>query len=352
MKNLFISPTSTIKEALKKFNEIGEKVLIVVDENNHLLGTITDGDIRRYILNTGTIEETVENAYNKNPKFIYSNDSKEKAKQIMLENKIEILPVIDNQKRVIDFIVWTDLFENKFEYYQSIEKIDVPVVIMAGGKGTRLDPFTKVLPKPLIPIGDKTILELIFDKFKRYNIDEIYISLNYKSKILKSYLEELELGFKINFLFEDKPLGTIGSIKQLENIIKKEFILTNCDIIIDADYVDLLNYHRENKNDFTVVASLKNFKIPYGVCEIENGGMLVAIKEKPEYNLLINTGMYVLNPEILKYIPENVFFNTTDLIEELTEEQRKIGVYPIYENSWIDVGEWIEYKKAVERFNL
>ncbi|EEP61154.1 CBS domain-containing protein [Sulfurihydrogenibium yellowstonense] len=170
MKNLFISPNSTIKEALKKFNEIGEKVLIVVDKNNHLLGTITDGDIRRYILNTGTIEGNIENIYNKNPKFIYSDDSKEKAKQIMLENKVEILPVIDNQKRVVDYIVWIDLFEDKFEYYEPKGKIDISVVIMAGGKGTRLDSFTKVLPKPLLPVKDKTIVEHIIDSFKKFGV--------------------------------------------------------------------------------------------------------------------------------------------------------------------------------------
>ena len=146
-------------------------------------------------------------------------------------------------------------------------------------------------------------------------------------------------------------MGTVGSLKKLDGKLTKDIILTNCDIIIEADYSDLLNHHKEKCNDITIVASLKHYNIPYGICEIENGGQLVNIKEKPEYDLLVNTGMYILKPEVLKYIPSDEFFHITHLIEKI-KITHKIGIYPISENSWIDTGEWVEYKKAIKQFNL
>jgi len=143
----------------------------------------------------------------------------------------------------------------------------------------------------------------------------------------------------------------VGALKQLEGAFSKEIILTNCDIIIETDYADLLKHHKEQNNDITIVASLKHYHIPYGICEIENGGQLVNIKEKPEYDFLVNTGMYVINPGVIKYIPENEFFHITHLIDRIKLTHR-IGIYPISENSWTDTGEWIEYKKAVEKFRL
>ena len=225
-------------------------------------------------------------------------------------------------------------------------------VIMAGGKGTRLDPFTRILPKPLIPIGDKTILEIIIDKFMDYRVNHFYISVNHKAKIIKSYFEELDPDYDLTFLYEEKPLGTVGALKQLEGKIEGNIVLTNCDIIIDADYADILKNHRDNNNGITVVASLKHYNIPYGICEIENGGTLVCIKEKPEYDFLVNTGMYIIDSKLVKFIPENEFFHITHLIEAVQKQGTRIGVYPISENSWIDTGEWVEYKNAIEKLKF
>lgn len=348
MKNLFISPTSTIKEALKKFNEIGEKVLIVVDENNHLLGTITDGDIRRYILNTGTIEGTVENAYNKNPKFIYSNDSKEKAKQIMLENKVEILPVIDNQKRVVDYIVWTDLFEDKFEYYEPKEKIDIPVVIMAGGKGTRLDPFTKVLPKPLLPVKDKTIVEHIIDSFKKFGYYKFILILNYKGKLIESYFNAIDKDYSIEFLWEDNFYGTAGALSLLKDIDSENFFVSNCDILLKINYLDVLKTHMGTKADFTTITSIKHYKVPYGVVETGENNFVKKINEKPETTFQINTGVYLINKNILDYIPEKKYLDMPNLIHMLIENDHKVLAYPINESDYLDTGQWDEYKKTLK----
>jgi NDP-sugar pyrophosphorylase family protein len=225
-------------------------------------------------------------------------------------------------------------------------------VIMAGGKGTRLDPFTRILPKPLIPIGDKSIIEIIIDKFLKYQINHFIVSVNEKSKIIKSYFEELNPPYSISYIHEPKPLGTAGSLKYLDKKDCHSIIVTNCDIIIDADYADLVDSHLKDNNDITLVASMKQYKIPYGVCEIENGGALKTIIEKPEYNFLVNTGMYIIKTESLKLVPFEEYFHMTHLIEKVKAAGGKIGVYPISESSWIDTGEWEEYKNALKAFNL
>ena len=348
MKNLFISPTSTIKETIKKFNEVGEKVLIVVDENNHLLGTITDGDIRRYILNMGKIEGTIENVYNKNPRFIYPYESKEKAKQIMLENKIEILPVIDNQRKVVDFIVWTDLFENKFEYYQFTEKIDIPVVIMAGGKGTRLDPFTKVLPKPLLPVKDKTILEHIIESFKKFGFYKFILILNYKGKLIESYFNSIDKDYSVEFLWEDDFYGTAGALYLLKDVDTQHFFVSNCDILLKINYMDVLKTHKQLKSDFTTITSIKHYKVPYGVVETEKNNFVKKINEKPEMTFQINTGVYLINKNTLDYIPEKKYLDMPNLIHLLIENKQKVLAYLINESDYFDTGQWDEYKKTLK----
>jgi NDP-sugar pyrophosphorylase family protein len=308
---------------------------------------LTDGDIRRWILRGGGLDYSVENVCNKNAYFYTAEVAVDKVKRDMLERKITCIPIITEQREVKDFYLWEEVFGDKV-HRKKLPTLHIPVVIMAGGQGTRLDPFTRILPKPLIPIGDKTIIEIIIDKFREYQIDHFYISVNHKSKILKSYFDELSPQYSIEYINEDKPLGTSGSLKFLQGKLDTPFFVTNCDIIVEADYGELLAFHQEKKNDITLVASMKHFNIPYGICEIENGGALTKIVEKPEYSFLVNTGMYVLEPSVLKHIPENVLFHITDLIDRVRTTGGKIGVFPISEKSWIDTGEWSEYKRALE----
>ena len=223
---------------------------------------------------------------------------------------------------------------------------------MAGGKGTRLDPFTKILPKPLIPINGEPIIKIIMDKFNEYQIKEFYISVNHQSRMIKAYFGDISSAYHIHYLEEVEPLGTAGSLRFLFGKIKGSFIVTNCDIIIDSDYHEILDYHQEKTNAITIVGAYKQYAIPYGVCEIENGGNLKNITEKPEYDFLVNTGFCVLQADILKYIPENKTYYMTDLIEAVRNKGGKVGIYPISENSWVDIGQWEEYKKAAEKFKL
>lgn len=348
--NILIDNTATAKDAMKQLDKTAEKILFVVEKVNRLIGSLTDGDIRRWILKDGEISASVQDVCFKGTYYVDSKYDIETVKQEILRKRIFYVPVVNENKEIIEFLVWDKLFDGKV-IRKIKDNLDVQVVIMAGGKGTRLDPFTKILPKPLIPIGDKSILEIIIEKFTDYQQSEFYISVNHKAKIIKSYFDEIQPDYRLNYIDEEKPLGTVGALKMLEGKVSKNILLTNCDIIIETDYVDLVKHHIAEKNDITIVASLKHYNIPYGICEIENGGKLINIKEKPEYDFLVNTGMYILNPRILKCIPENEFYHITDLIEKI-KSTNKIGIYPISENSWIDTGEWVEYKKALNKFNL
>lgn len=345
-----INKTTTVKQAMKQIEVTEKKVVFVVDDDSQLFGSLTDGDIRRWILGGGDLGESAEKVCNINCYFINEGYSLQDVKRDMLKKHIGCIPVVDKNHLIVDLLFWENLFgEDSVDKIR--KRIDVPVVIMAGGKGTRLDPFTRILPKPLIPIGDKTVIEVIIDSFREYGINEFYISVNHKSKIIKSYFEELDPPYHIKYIHEEKPLGTAGSLQFLHGQLSGSFIVINCDVIIKTDFSELMDFHYQNKNAITLVASLKNYHIPYGICEIENGGTLIKITEKPEYNLLVNTGMYVLNAHTLEFIPENEFFHITQLIEKAKERGAKIGVFPISEDAWIDTGEWAEYKKAIALLN-
>ncbi len=347
-EDILIDKNKTVIQAMRQLDETAKKILFVIDRNNKLIGSLSDGDVRRWILKGGKLDATIDVACFKGTYYVLQGYSIDEVSRIIYNKKISYVPVLDKSGKIKEFLVWDYLFTDKIR--KSIKSsIRLPVVIMAGGKGTRLTPFTTILPKPLIPINNKSVLEIIINNFLDYNIENFYVTLNYKSKIIKSYFEELEIDYNINFINEKKPLGTAGSLSLLKDTIKSDFILTNCDIIIEADYLDIVNHHFENENDITIVASMKNYKIPYGVCEIENGGNLKNIVEKPEYNFLVNTGMYIMRKDIINLIPDDTFFHMTDLINSAKNNEKKIGVYPISEKSWIDTGEWEEYKKALNR---
>ncbi len=350
LNDILIDKGKTIIEAMKQLDKTAKRILFVVDENKSLIGSLTDGDIRRYILKFGKLDGFVEQACNKNPYFVFSGFDKEKIKNNMISKDLKYIPVLNEGKKIIEILI--NESQNNQISINPIEKINIPVVIMAGGFGTRLEPFTKILPKPLIPIGDKTIIEIVIDNFKQYGVSDFWISLNYKSSIIKSYLLDLPYD-KLNFIEEQEPLGTAGSLYLIKNKIKSDcLVLTNCDIIIDADFYDILNFHKNKKNDITLIASLQSYKIPYGICEIKEDGVLENIVEKPEYNFLISTGIYIINREILKLIPSKKFFHATNLLSKAKSSGFKVGVYPISQNSWRDIGQWDEYKKVIERFKI
>jgi len=349
-KKLLISSNLSVKEAMRQMGKVGEKILFVVNSQNQLLGSLTDGDIRRWVLRDGSLMTNINRAYNKNPLFVKRPYTIENIKQLMLKRKISWIPVVNDQNEIEDVLLWRRVFSNK--EYISMARIDIPVVIMAGGKGTRLDPFTKILPKPLIPIGDKSIIEIIMDRFHRFGINEFYLSMSHKSHMIKAYFEETRTPYKLHFIEEEKPLGTAGGLKFLQDRVKTSLFVSNCDIIIESDYSEILKFHKAKKYDITIVGSFRHFVIPYGICSIENGGTLTKIEEKPEYDYLVNTGMYVLKRDVLNLIPKNQFFDMTDLVTTAKERGGRVGVFPIDEKSWIDIGQWEEYHRTIRLLEL
>jgi len=344
MKEYLISIESTIKDALKQLDKAASKTLFVVDPENVLLGSVSDGDIRRAILSGRDINKGISSIMNKNPTYVSNNYVIRDVKKVMLKNKFEAIPVLMGDKKIIKILLWNNIFnEKKMQYKQ----LDLPVVIMAGGKGKRLDPFTRILPKPLIPINNKPIIEIIMDEFAKFGMKNFYISINHKAKIIRAYFEEHNSDYNFKYITEDSPLGTAGALKLIENKLRSPFFVSNCDIIIKDDYTKIYDFHRESKYALTMVGSMQHYTIPYGVCYIDNGGLLKSIEEKPEYNLLVNTGMYLLDPHVLRFIPKNKLFNMTDLIIKLKNNNLKIGVLPTSQNSWIDVGRWSEFEKII-----
>lgn len=347
IKEMFVSPEASIKEAFKRMDAAGKKIVFVVDPKDKLLGVVTDGDIRRWILKGQSLDDRIYVITNRKPRMLKKGFKIEDAREAMLSLEINSIPVVDEDQRMVSAVWWTDLFEKR-KKGKALQ--DTAVVIMAGGEGTRLSPFTHVFPKPLIPIGDKPLIELIIDRFVESGCSDFYLSVNYKANILKAYFSELEHGYKLNYIQEEQPLGTAGSLYMLRDKIKKPFFVSNCDILVDADYPEILNFHTENSNSITLVVSMKHYKIPYGICRIENGGSLKEIAEKPEYDFLVNTGMYLLEPSTLRDIPEGKRYDITDLINDYLKNGKKVGVYPVSDKSWLDMGQWQQLQEAIRKF--
>jgi dTDP-glucose pyrophosphorylase len=346
MKDITVKLDITIRQAMKVLDKTAEKCLLVVDEDGKLLGALTDGDLRRGILSGINFSENISECYNKDATtFTKGNYTREDAKRILRERQLDLIPIIDRDDKVVDYLTWSNISEGK----QNKNVLDdVSVVIMAGGKGTRMEPFTNVLPKPLIPIHEKPIIEHIIERFTDMGCSDFHLTVNYKGKILKAYFEELKPDYSVSFVDESQPLGTAGSLQYLKGKFDKPFFVTNCDIIIKADYMNLYEFHQKGGYDITLVASAKEYIIPYGTCELNGEGHLSRINEKPKYNFLINTGLYILNPTVLSIIPKNRFYHITHMIEDLKNTEKKIGVFPIDDDAWIDIGQWAEYKKAIE----
>jgi dTDP-glucose pyrophosphorylase/predicted transcriptional regulator len=354
LHDLIIQATDNLKDAIRIIDNAHVGIGIIVDGNRKVLGILTDPDIRRLILKSANLNQKICNVMNTNPTLVYAKDAnKEGLTRIFIEKGFLQIPIVNNEKVFIDLVLKSDVFKPDLISEVYSEKIESSVVIMAGGRGTRMEPFTTILPKPLMPIGNKSMLEIIMEEYAKYGMKDFCISVNYKANLIKAYLADINTIYNISYIQEEKPLGTAGSLKLLdEQTYKTPFFVSNCDIIIKADYAKIYNFHRSHGYDITIVASFQSYKVPYGVCEIEEEGVLSRINEKPEYNFLVNTGMYVINPGVLQYIPHNEFFHITDLIEKLKSLDRKVGVYPVTEKSWVDIGQWSEYKEALKLLSI
>jgi dTDP-glucose pyrophosphorylase len=342
---------TTIKEALKMLDVTAVKVLLIVNPRRELIGTLTDGDIRRAILSGKDLSAPIEGVFNPDPQYFIENDyTVDQAKRLFLSKRIELIPILTNTKEVRSYLSWDDVFNEKAKTRRR-GSLSLPVVIMAGGKGTRLLPFTNILPKALIPLGEKSILEHIIDGFLAYGIRRYCLSLNFKAEVIRAYFDGLEKDYEVSYIIEDRYLGTAGSLKLTGAELGETFIVSNCDILVKADYQDIYEHHLKSRSKLTILSSIQHHQIPYGVVEFQKGGEVTKILEKPEYTVPVNTGVYILSRECLAFIPENRRFDMTELIEILIKNRMKVTTYPVNENDYVDVGRWEEYQKVAEKMN-
>lgn len=344
ISNIIVSPSITLLDALKKMDTEQTKMLFVFTEE-HFVSILTIGDIQRSIIKGVSLTDKIESIIEREKIYVHPNTTKEEVRTIMVRERCQYMPIVDESGEMIDVLLWDEMFQTSPDTER--EKIDLPVVIMAGGKGTRLKPITNVIPKPLVPVGDKTILEVIMDQFESIGCHKFYMSVNYKADMMKYYLSQLDHKYDIEFFMEDKPLGTIGSVSLLKGKITTPFFVSNCDSINEQDYRDVYDYHVRNHNDLTIVTMVKSFKIPYGVIETGEDGLMVSLSEKPELTYQVNTGVYILNPSCIDEIPEGEFFHITHLMEKIKARGGRVGCFPVSEHAWKDMGEWPEYLKFI-----
>ena len=342
--DLFITEDISVLDAMRKLDETGLGVLFVAPEGV-LRAVVTDGDIRRYILKSLPLEGPVREAANYSP-YARPMEARARAKTALLEHGIGALPLLDKRGRVQDvvFAGGLDIDTHK--------KACAPVVIMAGGLGTRLYPYTKILPKPLIPIGEMPIVEHIIHRFADVGCSAFTMIVNYKKSMIKSYFNDLQKDYTVDYVDEDTPLGTGGGLSLLKGKVTQTFFLTNCDILIDADFGDIYQYHKEKGNVITMVCAVKHFTIPYGVVELGGDGDISGITEKPEMNFLTNTGVYVVEPSVIDGLAYNEPIPFTDIIADVRAAGGRVGVYPVSENSWMDMGQLEELDNMRRRLEM
>lgn len=347
VEGLTVPSGLTILGAIQRMDAVGRKLLIVAD-GCVFRGLLSIGDVQRAILKGLDLNQTVGSVLRTAITSAREGESEDALRARMLANRTEFMPVLDDAGELVDVVFWEDLFPGSTS--APSRALGLPVVIMAGGVGSRLRPLTSIIPKALVPLGDKPIVQLIMERFADAGCAEFYVSVNYKSEMIQFYLDGVDLGSsRVEYFREDSPLGTAGSLSLLRDRLTAPFFVNNCDILIDQDYGAIYDYHVEHGDLLTMVAAVKTYKIPYGTLDVGDGGLLMQLREKPEYSYLVNAGMYLLEPDALKYLGEGEFLHLTELIARIQEDGRRVGVFPVSEGSWTDVGEWHVYKQALSR---
>lgn len=334
---LSIAPNSTIKDALKKLDETSKQILLVVDEKQKLLGTLTDGDIRRALLKGLNFSTEINLIMNKNPIVGYDSQTQKFNNNKLTKHNLKHLPVVTKDNILVDIILLEEVFG-------SIQN-NTNVILMAGGLGMRLRPLTEHTPKPMLKVGKYPILETIIRRFKNQGFNKFTVAVNYKKEVIQNYFQDGQmLDVDITYLHEDKRLGTAGALPLMSDPIEEPLIVMNGDLLTNLDFNNLLSNHNSSGMIATVCVRKHQYQIPYGVIEVENK-KLASIKEKPTYEYLTNAGIYILNPEVLNYIPRNEFYDMPELLEALLAENHSVNICTI-EDYWLDIGQIDDFKKA------
>ncbi|MBP3819312.1 MAG: NTP transferase domain-containing protein [Butyrivibrio sp.] len=334
--NFIANQDITVSEAMQKLDANSGGTLFLTDADEKLVACITDGDIRRYLLSGGRMDGESVKAANLHPRFAMSTDE---ARLLFHKKNFIAIPIVDEDMKIID--IYSD--------NEGVEKekasLKVPVVINAGGKGTRLAPYTKVLPKPLIPVGDLPILEHIMNEYQSYDCTDFHIIVNYKRDLMKAYFADNERQYNITWYDEDKPLGTGGGLSLLKGVFKDTFFFANCDALLTADYESMLKFHKENGNIITMICAYKNINIPYGVVDMGVNGVIEGMREKPLLSFLTNTGIYIVEPSVVESMIDGEAIGFPDIVERERQKGHKVAVYPVSENDWMDMGQIPELEK-------
>ena len=335
ISNFITNQEITVSEAMQKLDANSGGVLFLTDVTEKLIACITDGDIRRYLLTGGKMDEGAIRAANLHPCFAKEMDE---AKTLFHKKNYIAIPIVDADMKIIDIYSEREVVKEK-------ASLKVPVVINAGGKGTRLAPYTKVLPKPLIPVGDLPILEHIMNEYQSYDCTDFHIIVNYKRDLMKAYFADNEQQYNITWYDEDKPLGTGGGLSLLKGVFKDTFFFANCDALLTADYESMLKFHKENGNVITMICAYKNINIPYGVVDMGVNGVIEGMREKPLLSFLTNTGIYIVEPSVVESMIDGEAIGFPDIVERERQKGHKVAVYPVSENDWMDMGQIPELEK-------
>lgn len=332
-----IGSNATIKEALIALNDLSHDVLVlfVINKNFEMVGTLTDGDIRRFLIKNGGIQDKIEKAMSQHFHFVNLPVDIVTIKEYK-EKKIALIPCIDENKRIVRIIN----LNSKRSF------LPVDAVLMAGGKGERLRPLTEKTPKPLLYIGDKAIIDYNVDQLISFGVEHLYVTVNYLHEQIEEHFEEKRNGIHINCIREPQYLGTIGSVKYIEKFHSDTVLLMNSDLFTNINYEDFYLHFKEHNADMAVAAIPYSVSVPYGIFELD-GRNIFGVKEKPTYNYYANAGIYLIKRELLDMIPDDVFYNATDFMEMLIRKKRKVIRFPIT-GYWIDIGKHEDYKKAQE----
>jgi len=348
IENIVVKEQSTIRDVISVLNQTGYQIVLVVNLRGELIGTVTDGDIRRSLLRGISLEQKAVDIANLKPKFVFKETGVSEIKKMFLDFGIKRIPIV-NEKRIPEGIYFIEDFIDGKEILKP--KYSNTIVIMAGGRGTRLDPLTRIIPKPLVPIGDKTMIERIMERFYEEGFSRFIVTVNYKKEMMSLYLKGLNVPYEIHIFDEGNSfLGTAGALGLLmgDEKLTDPFILTNCDVFIKVDLSDVLDFHTKKKSDITVVGALTNMEVPYGIMRLNQEGEMVEFHEKPSYDFIINTGIYIISKKALKYIKSGEVLDMPELLNRVKQNEGKVLVYPVH-TEFLDIGQWEIYRKSLEK---
>jgi len=333
---------STIKTALKVIEAGGKQIALVLDEENQLLGTLTDGDIRRGLLRGVVLEDSIELLINRTPTVCTINQSKDEILRIATEKRLYKIPIVDLEGVLVRIEEVNTLIKRE-EYSNS-------VVLMVGGLGSRLNPLTMKKPKPLLKVGRKPILESIIGNFSSYGFKNIILSVHYKAQMIEDYFGDgSSLGVDITYIHEENRMGTAGSLSMMKDELNAPFFVMNGDLLCKVNFLHMLEYHLENNPVATMGVRQYDFQIPYGIVNVNND-QITSIEEKPTQNHLVNTGIYILENEVLNYIPDNTFYDMPTLFKTMIADKKITIPYPISEY-WLDIGQINDLEQANREYN-